>query len=120
MSNANLPNGMEIVSLPLSNDVPWYFFQITLSGVIYTLTFKYNTRMSRWIMGVGDAMNKPILEGMLLVINRNVTKQFIGQTGVPIGTFFVRQLNAGDQKQPTRYSFGTTHTCFYLDPLALT
>lgn len=117
--NANLPDGTELVTIPVGNDVPWYFFKIGLSGVQYTLTFRYNTRMTRWVMDIADASNVPILSSMPLLLGQSLTGRFTGLPGVPVGTFFVLD-DTGQGAQPTRYSFGTTHRLMYLDPLAIT
>lgn len=117
--NANLPNGEELVSLPLGNDVPWYFFTIALSSVQYQLTFRYNSRMSRWAMSVADAMGNPVLSSVTLLIDRILGGQFHYLTSFPVGTFFCLD-NTGTDAQPTRYSFGTTNTEYYLDPTGTT
>lgn len=117
--NANLPDGQELVILPLANDLPWYFFTIGLSGVQYTLSFRYNTRMDRWIMNVADALQNPILSSITLLINRVLAGQFHYITSFPVGTFFVLDSTNTDT-QPTRYSFGTGNVSYYLDPTGTT
>lgn len=117
--NANLDNGKEVVQLPLGNDVPWYFFTIGLSGVQYTLRFRYNTRMNRWIMDVADAMNNDVITSIPLLILRTLADQFHYLTTFPVGTVFVLDTTNKDT-QATRYSFGTDHSAYYLDPTGTT
>lgn len=117
--NTNLSDGQELVSLPLGNDIPWYFFSIGLSGKQYTLRFRYNTRMSRWIMDVADSLNNTMLSSIPLLINRILAGQFHYITGFPVGTFFtLDSTNLGTQ--PTRFSYGVDHVGYYLDPTGTT
>lgn len=117
--NANLTDDREAVALPLGNDVPWYFFTIGLSGVQYTLRFRYNTRMSRWIMDVADGMNNDVITSIPLVIFRYLAAQFHYLTTFPVGSFFILD-NTNKDTQPERYSFGTDHVMYYLDPTSTT
>lgn len=118
-ANANLPNGQEIVFLPMFNDVPWFNYTVTLSGGQYKLVWKYNSRMARWFLDLQLANNTVILSGLAWLIVRSLTGQFTGQTNVPVGTFFCTD-DTNQQTQPTRYSFPLNHSALYLDPLAIT
>jgi hypothetical protein len=117
--NANLADGSELVTIPVGNDLPWYYFAIGLAGVQYTLRFRFNTRMSRWVMDIADAENNDLLTSLPLLIGRNLAGQYSSIPNLPAGTFFVVD-ETGQNSQPTRYSFGTTHTLYYLDPTATT
>ena len=103
-----------LFTVPISNQVPWQKFKITLSGAIYTLEFRYNTRMARWLMNVNDPSNNPILEGVPVLINRNLTGQYT-TLSVPAGIFFATD-DTGQGNQPTQFSFGIDHTLWYEDP----
>lgn len=103
-----------ILNLPARNDLPYYKFKITLSNVIFSLDFKYNTRMSRWIMNINDASENQILSGIPVLINRNLTAQY-STLSIPAGTIFAND-DTGQDTQPTQFSFGTDHTLLYLDP----
>jgi hypothetical protein len=119
--NVNLPDGTELVTIPVGNDVPWYFFTIGLSGVQYLLTFRFNVRMQRWLMDIADALGVPILSSLPLLLGQSLTGRFKGLAGVPVGDFYVfDDTSPGQGNQPTRYSFGTTHSLWYSDPLAVT
>jgi hypothetical protein len=107
---------MTYYTIPLDSTFPWFQTRITLSGITYTLTFRYNSRSTRWVMDIGDASNNPIQLGLVLLINVDLTYQYRpANISLPVGTFFV-QDNTGQGIQPTQYSFGTTHTLFYGDP----
>lgn len=118
--NANLPNGQELVQLPLSNDVPWYTFQTTLAGTQYTFVLRFNTRMNRWLMDILDATaSTTLIAGLPLLIERDIAGQYAYVTGIPQGTLFCTD-DTGAGAQPTRLSFGLDHTGWYLDPTATT
>lgn len=102
------------ISIPLKSDFPWYSFQTTLSGTLYTLTARYNVRSQRWMLDIGDASNNPILTGLPILVNRNINQQYV-VSGAPVGYFFCVD-NTQQENQPTRNSFGNTHELFYADP----
>lgn len=104
---------MAIFNIPARNDLPWYSFKITLTNVVYTLEFRYNPRMARWIMNVMDSSGNMLIAGVALLIARDLAGQFV-EAGLPPGTFYALD-NTGSLEQPTRYSFGVTHGLFYED-----
>ena len=103
-----------LFTVPISNQLPWQTFKITLSGVIYSLNFKYNTRMARWTMDISDPSQNPILTGIPLLIQRNLTFQYY-YLAIPPGVFFCTD-DTGQETQPTQFSFGVDHTLYYVDP----
>ena len=105
---------MTFFTIPVGNTLPWYKFKITLSGVIFTLSFRYNTRSSRWVMDILDPSGNQILCGLPVLIQRNVTSQY-PTLAIPEGVFFSTD-DTGNGLQPTIYSFGTDHTLWYEDP----
>lgn len=98
-------------TLPARNDLPSYRFKITLSGAVYTLRFRFNTRMNRWIMDIADPSNNDILDGLPLLILRNIAGQYV-ITGLPPGVFFCVD-NTGKDLQPVRASFGLGSSLYY-------
>lgn len=105
---------MTMFIVPARNDLPWYRFKLSLSGVIFTLRFRFNPRMQRYVLDVADASNNDVLNGLVLLIQRDLTGQFV-ISGLPTGTLFVTD-DTGKDSQPTRLSFGNDHTFFYADP----
>lgn len=103
-----------LFTVPLGNALPWYTFRITFSSAIYTMEVRYNTRMNRWVVNINDPSNNPILEGIVLLIERNLTGQY-PTLALPPGIFFVSD-DTGQGTEPTQFSFGTDHTCWYEDP----
>lgn len=103
-----------LVTIPVGNAFPYVTFTITLSGVIYTMQFKYNTRMARWMMNLSDSAGNQLLSGIVLLIERNLTGQYF-YLNIPPGPFFATDDTSQDT-QPTQFSFGIDHTLFYVDP----
>lgn len=105
---------MNTVIIPARNDVPWYNFKISLSGAIFFLKFRFNTRMNRWIMDIIDPSGEDVLVGIPLLIERNLYGQYV-IASLPIGTSFCMDRTNQDI-QPTLLSFGTSHSLVYADP----
>lgn len=105
---------MVFLIVPARNDLPSYRFKINLSGAIFTLRLRYNSRMDRWILDIADPTNNDILNGLPILVERDLAGRFV-ISGLPLGTFFATD-DTGEGSQPTRYSFGTTHTLYYADP----
>ena len=103
-----------VYSIPINPQLPWQEYRITLSGIIYTLEFTYNVRSDRWILNINDAFGNQILQGIVLLINRDLTGQY-RTLDIPIGTIFAAD-NTLQDTQPTLNSFGVDHTLYYLDP----
>lgn len=105
---------MAFLTVPARNDLPWYQFSIVLSGVVYTLTFRYNGRMSRWMMNITDSSGTDLLNGIPCLIGVSMTGRFV-ELGLPDGDFFCID-DTNQDTQPTRDSFGIDHTLLYSDP----
>lgn len=105
---------MTLFTIPLGNALPWYKFRITLSGVIFTLSVRFNVRSQTWLMDILDPSGNQILCGMPLLIERNVTGQYT-TLAIPPGVFFATD-DTGQGIQATQYSFGLDHTLYYEDP----
>lgn len=102
--------------IPINTAFPWYTTTIALSGVSYTLRFRYNTRNTRWEMDIADGAGNDILDGIVLLINNDLTFQYqTALSNLPVGNFFVVD-KTGQGMQPTQFSFGTTHSLIYADP----
>lgn len=105
---------MTLYGLLARNDLPWYRFNVTLTGVVYTVRLRFNSRMNRWILDLADPSNNDILVGLPVLIQRNLASQYV-ITGLPSGPLFCND-NTGQNNQPTQFSFGISHTLYYIDP----
>lgn len=104
----------QILSVPARNDLPWYRLKISLSNVLYTLEFRYNTRMQRWAFNILDSTATTVLlGGIFLLVDRDIMSRFVSNL-LPAGNIFCTDITGSDQ--PTRFSFGTTAICVYADP----
>jgi hypothetical protein len=100
-----------LLTIPARNDLPWYKFKIALSGVQYTLHFRFNSRMNRWILDIRDASDNPIILGLPVLINRDMAGQYI-TFAIPPGIIYATDDTQTDT-QPTQFSFGVDHTLWY-------
>lgn len=105
---------MTFFNIPTQQNLPWYRFTATLSGSQYTLRMRFNSRSSRWILDIADAANNDIINGMPILINRDVNGQYV-QAALPPGIIFATD-DTGQEQQPTLQSFGLTHSLIYGDP----
>jgi hypothetical protein len=99
-------------TFPMRNDVPQYSFNISLSGTVFNIQVLFNVRMQRYIMNINDTQGNTILAGIPVLIERNLTGQYI-TLAIPSGTFFCTD-DTGQDTQPTQFSFGLDHTMFYV------
>lgn len=100
-------------TVPLVNTLPWYQLTITLDGVVYTLSLRYNVRSDNWFMDIQDSAANPIVSGLPILIQRSVSGQY-AYLAIPPG-IFVATDNSGQGTQPTQFSFGIDHTFYYGD-----
>lgn len=103
-----------LLTIPARNDLPFYSFRCTLTGVIYTLQMKYNTRMQRWIMDINDSNGNQIFSGAPILIDLDIFGQYT-TLAIPVGVIFAVD-DTGQDAQPERFSFGLTNTLWYNDP----
>lgn len=103
-----------LLQFPMRNDLPLYTFNISLSGTIFNVQVIFNVRMNRYVMNINDTSGNPILGGIPVLIERNLTGQYV-TLAIPEGTFFCTD-DSGQDQQPTQFSFGVDHTMFYVDP----
>lgn len=103
------------LKIPLDEESPWYSFTVTLTGVSYTFTLRYNIRLDRWMLDIADASETPILSGIPLLIERNLTGQYTA-LDLPPGVLFVTD-DSGRELQPGLLSFLTDHSLNYADPV---
>lgn len=103
-----------VFTVPARNDLPYYKFKIPLSGTIFTLAFRYNGRMQRWILDINDPSGNQIMSGIPIVISRDLFGQYV-TLPLPLGPLFASD-DTGQDTQPTQFSFGLDHTFWYEDP----
>jgi hypothetical protein len=101
-----------VAQIPLRSDIFQYFFQITLSNVVYKFTVRYNGRMDRWILNIDDISGNQILSGIPLLININLLSQY-PTLNILSGNLYCID-NSQKFIQPTQFSFGYNNFLVYL------
>lgn len=65
-----------MLELPVRSDFKAYEFQIDLDGIVYTLRFRFNYRMERWVMDIATEAGEDILNGIVLVTGYPLLDQY--------------------------------------------
>ena len=99
--------------MPLDQEVPWYEFSVTLEQVTYTFEISYNSRAARWRMSILDSAANPVLMGVPLMVNRDLTGPY-HYLSIPPGGFCVLDAS-GTSTEATLSSFLLDHTLYYLE-----
>lgn len=76
--------------IPFSEPSQWSE-QITLSGNIYLLEFKWNSLNKYWSMNIFNRNAEPIVLGIKVVTNYNLTAQYVAD-GMPTGQIFCQNI----------------------------
>lgn len=77
---------MAQLEIPVRSDFKAYSFQIDLEGTVYTLRFRFNQRMERWIMDIATAADEDILNGIVVLTGVPLTDKYVYET-LPPGRF---------------------------------
>lgn len=81
---------MQYFEIPLRSDILCYFQKATLDEVVYTLSFRFNARMDKWIMDISSSAGVPLLAGLPLAQGMPLTYRFVGRTeNFPPGQFWI-------------------------------
>lgn len=87
--------------------------QISLSSVIYILYFKWNALNKYWVMSVYDRSENPILLGVKIVTNYDLTQQFV-ILGMPPGHIICQNF-LGKWDDIQRFDMGETTEIIYYE-----
>jgi hypothetical protein len=102
---------MATLELPVRPEEYSYLFTLDLDGTTYTMRFKYNERMGRWMMEIGDVSNVDAINGIPMQINANLLRQIV-VADKPQGTFFLLD-ESGQELETTLENFGISHKLTY-------
>lgn len=86
--------------------------QISLSGTIYFLYFRWNAMNAYWVMSILDANAVPIIIGIKVVTNYDITLQFAAITGMPAGDILCQNI-IGQWGNIERFDMGQTTELIY-------
>lgn len=86
--------------------------QITLDSTIFILYFRWNALNQYWIMNIYDRNDQPILVGVKVVNNFNLTAQFSALPGMPKGDILCQNI-LGLWETIQRFDMGQTNEIIY-------
>ena len=67
--------------------LPAFTQTLTLDGALYRFSFAWNYRAGYWSMSVLDAGGTPLVQGLRIVLNLDLFRQFPGR-GLPPGALY--------------------------------
>lgn len=89
--------------------------QISLTDQLFILYFKWNANNEFWVMSIYDLNSLPIILGIKLVSNYNLTKQFSAIPGMPLGDILCQNI-IGENVDIGRFDMGQTTELIYYEP----
>lgn len=75
-----------MLAIPFST-LPAFTETVTLDGALYRLSFAWNYRASYWSMSILDAAGAPLIQGLRIVLNLDLFRQFPGRS-LPPGALY--------------------------------
>lgn len=100
--------------IPFKEPAAWQA-QITLTSVIFVLYFRWNAMNRFWVMNIFDSNDQPILLGVKVVTNFDLTSQFSAITGMPLGDILCQNI-IQDWNTIERFDMGQTNELIYYEP----
>lgn len=104
---------MATLEMPVRSDLAAYDFTIDLEERIYTITMRFNERKGRWVMDIADAGGVALLTGVIILVDINITDQYVNDD-LPPGRFFAVDIT-GERKNPGENDLGNDVKLFYLE-----
>jgi hypothetical protein len=104
---------MALLTIPLTDNVPWYTFTTTLEGATYGFEMCFNSRANRWMLSLSDATGTLLVASIVLLIERDLLRPYRTYK-VPPGNLVVLD-NTGFGQQPSQGSFLLNHSLYYLE-----
>ena len=95
---------MALIKIPIDPLRANYSFKIDLEGTTYTLSFRYNTRDTVWVMDIADEGENIILSGITLLLGTILLERF-PNSNIPPGDFFILSLE-DETSEATRENLG--------------
>jgi hypothetical protein len=106
---------MADIVIPLRTDILAYALKVTLDNVVYTLRFRWNSRLAKWIMDISDVSENPLLMGLVLYEGIPLIWRFVGRIeGLPPGGFLVVD-ETGQNRDPDVETLGTDVKLIYTE-----
>jgi hypothetical protein len=83
---------MATINVPLRNDLFKYKYRIDLDGTTYSMDYRFNPRIERWVLDFKDFQETPIVTGIILLLNVDLLGKFVLPL-IPPGTLFLFDIN---------------------------
>lgn len=99
--------------IPFKENAAWRA-QITLSGTIFNFYFRWNALNQYWVMNISDRNENPILLGVKIVTNYDLTSQFSAVPGMPKGDIVCQNI-IGLWDAIKRFDMGQTTELIYYE-----
>lgn len=104
---------MAVLNLPVRSDFSAYGFEVDLEGTVYRLDFQYNSRLDRWVMKISDLQGNAILQGLKLLTNIVLNRQYV-VANEPPGEFMCVD-ESGQNKDAGRRDLGNDVKLLYIE-----
>ena len=99
--------------IPFKEPAAWSE-QINLTNSVFILHFQWNALNRYWVMSIYNQDNIPILLGVKIVPNFDLTKQFV-QAGMPAGDILCQNI-LNEWGEIGRFQMGQTNELIYYEP----
>lgn len=100
--------------IPFKTPAAWQA-QITFTSTIYIIYLRWNAMNKYWVMNIIDRNGQPIVLGIKVVTNFNLTEQFKAITGMPQGDILCQNI-IGLWTTIQRFDMGETTELMYYEP----
>jgi hypothetical protein len=100
--------------IPFKEIAAWQA-QINLTGSIFLLYFRWNALNKYWVMNINDGNDTPILLGVKVVNNYDLTSQFSAIPGMPLGDIVCQSI-IDFWYDISRYDMGRNTDLIYYEP----
>lgn len=100
-----------IYKVELDSSSSDFFIRYTLNGTEYQVRFRYNNRLSRWVMGLSDSNGNSLIEGHTVLNEKDMFGSYLTlYPTVPFDALMFKD-NTGIAA-PTRESLGSTSVMY--------
>ena len=102
---------MSILQIPLKPNLEAYEISTVLELVTYILSFSFNRRQDIWYMDILNQDRDPILSGIPMYTQTDLTAQYVGED-MPPGIFLIFDTE-GTDNNPVQDEFGNRFLLLY-------
>lgn len=93
----------------------WHSQDVTVSGVLLDLTFKYNTSDESWYVDIANPSGASILDGLKVMPNQSLTQRYSYTNGLPDGNLWcIRRKNDLSAVSRDNLGIGKTYELWWV------